>query len=36
MSIELQVKMNSTEVGRRKLDVFSSVLACAESDHVFQ
>ena len=30
--------MNSTEVQnpRRKLDVFSSVFACAKSDHVFQ
>ena len=30
--------MNSTEVQnpRRKLDVFSSLLACAKSDHVFQ
>ena len=36
MSIELQVKMNSTEVGQRKLDVFCSVLACAKSVHVFQ
>ena len=34
----LIVTLNSTEVQnpRRKLDVFSSVLACAKSDHVFQ